>query len=92
MLVFIINSIIQEQYHSLQIENPDTGEIQQYYGSAIGDIVSEMTGIYHYSILNGEGKNIYLMVASFLTESMKMIMLFGESIILTANSIVMKSN
>lgn len=34
-LIFILNIIIGIQYCALKITNPDTGEIQQYYGYAI---------------------------------------------------------
>lgn len=39
-VIFLINIIMQAQYSSLHIENPDTGEVQQYYGNAIGDCAS----------------------------------------------------
>lgn len=39
-LVFVINLIIQTQYHSLDIKDANTGEVRQYYGNAIGDIAS----------------------------------------------------
>lgn len=39
-LIFIINAVIEVKYHCLEIENAETGEIQQYFGGAIGEFAS----------------------------------------------------
>ena len=39
-LILVLNNIIETQYCSLEIMNPDTNEIQQYYGSAKGTYAS----------------------------------------------------
>lgn len=35
--IFIINNTIESHFNSLQIENPDTHELQQYFGSVAGE-------------------------------------------------------
>lgn len=40
VLIFIINVIIQTQYCCVEIKNPETGEIQQYFGGSMGDSAS----------------------------------------------------
>lgn len=35
-LIFLINTIMQTQYSSLQIESPDSNEVLQYYGNTTG--------------------------------------------------------
>lgn len=55
MLIFAINIIMQTQYCSLEIDNPDTGEIQQYFGNATGEFASGMGRLF-----NNQGKLVYI--------------------------------
>ena len=36
-LVFLMNQVIESNFNSLQIRNPDTNETQQYFGSIVGE-------------------------------------------------------
>lgn len=53
-LIFLINIVMQLQYCSLELDNPDTGEVQQYFGSATGENASG-TG----RLFNSQGKLVY---------------------------------
>ncbi len=54
-LIFTINIIMQTHYCSLQIANPDTEVIQQYYGNAIEDVASGNGRLF-----DGKGNLIYI--------------------------------
>lgn len=36
-LIFVMNNLIESRFNSLELENPDTGEIQQYFGTVTGE-------------------------------------------------------
>lgn len=55
MLIFAINIIMETQYCSLEISNPNTGEIQQYFGNATGEFASGAGRLF-----NSQGKLVYI--------------------------------
>lgn len=55
LLIFAINIIMQTEYCSLEITNPSTGEIQQYFGNATGEYASGKGRLF-----NSQGELVYI--------------------------------